>query len=212
MQVPYFVPEVNYMPGMDAKCKRDEVHVFRVDLTQEASIREGPAAVAGKITETERLTRITTSAGGATWPQFGVSFATGWRYFGVINFTASSVEHGVSLRFYRPGYETIAVKSGDDVRELRWTPATDLSAQVKAVDDLLHGPSGLTGSRRVAVEQVLESGAKSASQREALLFAAGEYERLARELAASTMPEERNLQRELRDQAGRVRALAEGKQ
>jgi hypothetical protein len=207
MQFPYFLPEINYAPGVDAKCKRDQVHVFRVDVTQKTEIKEGVAAVSGKVVEYHELTRIRPSADGTTPAQLGVTFASGWRYVGVVNFTSSSTEHGVTLRFYRPGYETIAFRPGDGMRELEWQEAPELEAQIKAVDDLMRGVT-LKKAQAITVRQVLEPGTKSAAQREALLFGAGEYERLARDL---TDAEERDIRADLLKEARRLRALAEGK-
>jgi hypothetical protein len=209
MQFPYFLPEINYAPGVDAKCKRDEVHAFRVDVTQKTEIKEGLEAVSGKIVEYQELTPIRTNADGTTPTQLGVTFASGWRYVGVYNFTSSSTEHGVILRFYRPGYETIAFKPGEGMRELEWREAPDLDSQVKAVDDLMRGTSPRK-SQKITARQVLEPGTKSAPQRESLLFGAGEYERLARDLSASD-PEEREIRRDLLAEAKRLRALADGK-
>ena len=209
MQVPYFLPELNYAPGVDARCKRDEVHAFRVDLTQKTEIKEGLNAMRGSVMEYQTLSQIRTSADGATSPQIGVSFSSGWRYVGVVNYTSSSTEHGVTLRFYRPGYETIAFKPGATATELHWKKALDLSAEVKAVDDLMIGPA-LKNSRSIEARQILEPGTKSAAHREALQFGAGEYERLARDLSSSD-PDERAIRRDLLDEAKRLRTLAEGK-
>jgi hypothetical protein len=209
MQVPYVLPEINYAPGVDAKCKRDEVHAYRVDVTQKTEITEGLTSVRGKVIESQELTRIRTSASGSTSPQIGVTFASGWRYVGVVNFTSSSTEHGVMLRFYRPGYETISLKPGEGMRELNWKEAPDLDAQAKAVDDLLRGTAP-NKSPTITVQQVLEPGTKSAAQREALLFGAGEYERLARSLSTSD-PGEQAMHRSLLAEANRLRSLAEGK-
>ena len=209
MQVPFFLPEINFAPGVDARCKRDEVYAFRVDVTQKTVITEGLTAVRGKITESQTLARIPTSAAGTTSPQLAVSFSSGWRYVGLVNFTAASTEHGVSLRFYRPGFETIAIKPGEGVRELQWKEAPDLGSQVKAIDDLLRGPSPQS-SRRIDVEKILEPGTKAAAHREVLRFAAGEYERLSRELSSSTA-EERSMQQGLLAEANRLKDLAEGK-
>jgi hypothetical protein len=209
MQVPYFLPEINYAPAVDARCKRDEVHAFRVDVTQKTVITEGLDASHGKVTEYQELTKIPTSSTGATSSQFGVTFASGWRYVGVVNFTAASTEHGVTLRFYRPGYETIAIKPGDGMRELHWKEAPNLGDQAKAINDLLRGPTRKS-SAVIAVQQVLEPGTKSIAHYQALRFAASEYERLSRELTSSS-PEERAIQRDLLDEADRVRALADGK-
>jgi hypothetical protein len=209
MQVPYFLPEINYAPGVDAKCKPEEVHAFRVDVTQRAEINEGRDAVSGKLVEYEQLTQIHTSADGSTSAQLGVNFASGWRYVGFYNFTSSSTEHGVTLRFYRRGYDTIACKPGEGMHELDWKPAADLEAQIKAVDDLMRGPAPAK-SQNITAKHVLEPGTKSAGHREALLFGATEYERLARDLSASD-PDERNTRRDLINEAKRLRNLAEGK-
>jgi hypothetical protein len=209
MQVPYFLPEINYAPGVDAKCKPDEVHAFRVDVTQKAEINEGRDAVSGKLVEYQQLSRISTSADGATSAQLGVAFASGWRYVGFYNFTSSSTEHGVTLRFYRRGYETIAFRPGEGMRELDWKRATDLESQIKAVDDLMRGPAP-GKSQKITAKQVLEPGTKSAAHREALVFGATEYERLARDLSPSD-PDERNIRRDLLAEAKRLRNLADGK-
>jgi hypothetical protein len=208
MQVPYFLPEINYAPGVDAKCKRDQVHVFRVDVTQKTEIKEGLQSVSGKVVEYQELTRIRTNADGTTSPQLGVTFASGWRYVGVVNFTSSSTEHGVTLRFYRPGYQTIAFKPGEGMRELEWREAPDLEAQIKAVDDLVRGSTLNNSKKTITATQVLEPGTKSAAQREALLFGASEYERLARDL---TDAEEREIRGDLLKEARRLRGLADGK-
>jgi hypothetical protein len=210
MQFPYFLPELSYAPGVDAKCRGDQVHVFRVDVTQKTEFQEGLKSVSGKVVEFQELTRIRTSADGTTSPQLGVTFASGWRYVGVVNFTSSSTEHGVTLRFYRPGYETIAFKPGEGMRELEWRKAPGLDAQIKAVDDLMRGPMLNKSKKAITATQVLEPGTKSAAQREALVFGAGEYERLARDLSA-TDPEERDIRADLLKEARRLRGLAEGK-
>ncbi len=209
MQIPYFIPEINYAPGVGTGCKSDEVHAFRVDVTQKTEIKEGLAAVSGEVVEYQELTPIRTSAAGATSAQIGLTFATGWRYVGVVNFTASSTEHGVSLRFYRPGYQTIVLKPGDGERELDWKKARDLNAQVKAVDDLLNGEK-IRKTQTIKVRQALEPGAKSAGHRETLEFAASEFERLARGLSAADA-EDRAIRRDLLQEASRLRAIAEAK-
>lgn len=209
MQVPYVLPEINYAPGVDAKCKPDEVHAFRVDVTQRAEINEGRDAVSGKLVEYEQLSRIRTSTDGSTSAQVGVTFASGWRYVGFYNFTSSSTEHGVTLRFYRRGYETIAFKPGEGMRELDWKRASDLESQIKAVDDLMRGPAPRK-SQSITAKQVLEPGTKSAAHREALLFGATEYERLARALSAYES-DERDARRDLLAEAKRLRDLADGK-
>jgi hypothetical protein len=87
---------------------------------------------------------------------------------------------GWSVLLYRPGYEVIEVSSrwwGRHVLEpridkLAWKPATDLDAQVKALQELCPEPG-----RRIASERVRQ-------------FVAHEYERLAASPLATT-PDQR---------------------
>jgi hypothetical protein len=111
-------------------------------------------------------------------------------------------EFTVLVRVYRPGYRTIEIRAGDKTREWHWVPA-DFLEQEKAIDALLGvqpGPDGrwggwwkhgvraphseLGGSTWPGGQTIgdygLQPGSVSAKHREALLFAAGEYERLAK--------------------------------
>lgn len=207
VQLPYCLPEINYAPPIDANCKSDEVYAFRVDVTQRTEIKEGIDAVAGKVVEYQLLTRVHPSADGTTPSQFGFTCASGWRYVGFYNFTSASTEHGITMRFYRPGYETISVKPGEGTTELQWRKAPDLDSQVRAIEELLRGTSPREAPK-VTAKQVLEPGTKSAAHRDALLFGAKEYERLARDL---TEPEEQRTRQNLIGEARRLRALADGK-
>jgi hypothetical protein len=117
-----------------------------------------------------------------------------------------TVRHVVRLRLYRPGFETIELTPQDQVEVVAWKQASDLAAEAKAVDDLLH-----TDSRRVflsnedkppsvCIEHILP-GSASEGHRKALLFAASEYERLAG-LAKDEQ------QKHLLERSAQVRALA----
>jgi len=205
MQVPYCIPEFNYAPGVAAKCKKGEVYAFRVDLTQTAEVNIGAGKVTGEVVDHVVLTHLHPSTDGSTSAQLGLSLATGWRYVGVVNYTSSSTGHAIALRFYRPGYDTIVLKPGEKVTELNWTAAPGMSAQVKAVDDLMNGPP-TQKSGAVTARQALEPGTRSPAQKEALLFGAGEYTRLANELSPADPGRTQIL-----DKANRLRSLADGK-
>ena len=209
LQVPYCLPELHYAPAVDANCKSSEVHAFRVDIMERSELKEGITAVHGEVVEHHELTRIPTASDGTTSTQIGLTFASGWRYVGVVNFTASSTDHAIALRFYRPGYETIILNPGENVRDLTWKKAPELNDQIKAVDDLMYG-AWRRDSGVISVRQVLEPGTTSAAQREALLFGASEYTRLARDLSA-TNEDDQELRAQLLDKANRLRVLAEGK-
>jgi hypothetical protein len=200
MQVPFCFPEINYVPSLAAQCKSSEVHAFRVDVTQTTEVKDGR----GEVVEREELSRLRTSVDGTVSSQLALSFSSGWRYVGVVNFTSSTTEHGLALRLYRPGYETILLTAGQTMQELQWRQAPDLKSQIKAIDDLMHG-SKLNPTSAVSVRQALEPGAKSAAHKAALQFGASEYERLARDAESSQS------RRDLLDEAGRLRRLADAK-
>ncbi len=119
------------------------------------------------------------------------------------------------MRLYRRGFETAELKPGQRVSDT-WTTATDLAAKEKAVDDLL-GVSPLqstsplkpitgTGFRS---PPALELGTKSSGHREALLFAAGEYEWVAHQ-AAELDAEEQAIRSRVLAKARRLHDLANG--
>jgi hypothetical protein len=208
VQMPFYVPEVNVVPAVNAGGDGGDVHAFRVDLTDRVALKEGPppnCVVRGENAETVELTKIAVSAGGTMPKQVALSWAHGWCYVGFWNYVNAYTSHSVAVRLYRPGYETIELKPGESPRDLRWTEATDLAAREKAVDDLL-GVSPLEQGKTLSAEQQrrLQPGTKSAAHRESLLFAAREYERLARG-AADAEPE---LRGRLVDKAERLKALA----
>jgi hypothetical protein len=209
LQVPYVFPELGYAPSVDAKCKKDEVFAFRVDVTQTSEVIQGVAYSRGEVVDRLELSHIPVASDGSTSTQMSVTFASGWRYFGFVNFVPSSTAHAMGLRFYRPGYETIVIKPGETTRELNWKRAADLNAQVQAVDDLVQG-TPTQKSTAITIRQVLEPGAKSPAHKEAILFAAGEYERLARAVSSSD-PQDTQIRSRLLDSANRMRNLADGK-
>jgi hypothetical protein len=69
----------------------------------------------------------------------------------------------------------------------------------------------MKSSRSGTARRLLAPGSRSASHREALLFGAGEYERLARALSGGD-GEERDLANMVLEKANQLRALADGRQ
>jgi len=95
----------------------------------------------------------------------------------------------MTVRLYRPGYQTKELKSWDKARSPKWTPAPDLLAQEKAIDDLLAVPSdqpttGTWWDQRDQKVPSLQPGSISNAQQNALMFASSEYQRLANSPAA----------------------------
>jgi hypothetical protein len=210
LQVPVCMPEVSLVPSVGLGADADEVHAFRVDVTDHEQIKEGRAAtpIRAENFEYYALSRITPSSG--TTPQLSMTCASGWCTVGCWNYFNSLTLHSVAVRLYRPGYDTIELRPGQP-RELRWVEATDLAAREKAVDDLL-GVSPLELEQPASEQQQrrLDRGAKSLAHRDALLFAAREYERLAHRVSRDDGDVEHVVPR-LFDKARRVKRLADAR-
>jgi hypothetical protein len=217
MQVPFCAPELSYVAPVALGTAGTEVHAFRVDVTEKTvvNIDEKFKSAGGGVSYYE-LTPMPLSTRGTTSLQWDVSWAYGWRSIGLWNYWPTLTTHSVAVRLYRRGFDTAELRPGKDGPD-DWTKVTDLAAQEKAVDDLL-GVSPLettsplkpvrgTGSHS---PPALELGTKSAGQRQALLFAANEYEWLAHELT-NPDPEEQVIRTRLLEKARRLQDLAKGK-
>jgi hypothetical protein len=207
IQVPYCIPELSVVPAVKPGCDKDEVHVFRADLTHKVEINTG-LHVASEATNIEsiELSRLHSAADGSTPQLTALTFASGSRIVGFWNFCHERTSHTVAIRLYRPGFATIELRAGMPARELAWEEATDLETQEKAVDDLLGvSPLAIVEAHTIALQRRLVPADKSGTHRHALLFAAGEYERLARD-AEDSASEERLL-----DKARRLRRMADAK-
>ena len=181
LQVPVCMPELNVVPSVGLGADADEVHAFRVDVTDREQIKEGRSAATplqAENFEYYALSRITL-ASGTTPPQVSMTCASGWCTVGCWNYFNSLTLHSIAVRLYRPGYETIELRPGQS-REPRWVAAADLAAREKAIDDLLGvSPLELDGRASEVQQRRLDRGTTSLAHRDALLFAAREYERLA---------------------------------
>ncbi len=119
-----------------------------------------------------------------------LSMTTGAVIIGIaLNYKVVTVRR-VQLRFYRPGYMPIAVCEGQEEGRLIWVPALSLAHRERSID-LMIGPPRPYPSRNWPAFRAQEfsddwrsglfsslAGA-SAESKEACLFAAGEYRRLA---------------------------------
>ena len=221
LHVPFYVPEFSSVPAVNPGCdtgvnslsnrwpSKDNLHAFRVDVTQTMELKEGGGpnyTVRGENFEKFELTQIEPSSG-KTPSQFAVSAASGWCYVGFWNYCSSYTSHSIAVRLYRPGYETIELKPGQPASALHWHEAAGLAAQEKAVDELLGvSPLERIDAKSSLQQRRLESGTKSAAHREALLFAAREYERLAGTMTPDL--EEPVTRARLIDKSNRLKALA----
>jgi hypothetical protein len=205
--------------GRDSKVL-NEVHVFRVDITRTtdgwtslwSGLRDdGPV-------EQHRLSGlIPVEPGMSSIPdEIPEQKTWGWHYGYGFFLPLSNYHHYVkpalALRLYRPGYELVVLNADYPIEDVQWTHANDLLAQMQALDLLFHPephmfmPATQQGSW-LRGSMTLEPGSVSPAHRQALLFGAEEYERLA-SLAQLQMPRDRRLLRQLHDRAHNLRDLA----
>jgi hypothetical protein len=145
--------------------------------------------------------------------QWSVGVEHGWFSIGLQNQRFLANKHSVAMRFYRVGYETINVGPGDVSKDLDWKAVADLAGQEKAVDDLIGANSrffdkdtGYYGNGYCGPA----AGKSFAAHREALLFCANEYDRIAF-FVTDAEPDAEATRTRLADKAARLRALADGK-
>jgi hypothetical protein len=150
-----------------------DVRAFRVAVTDDNAVIDFPEE------HVYALSEMTVLPTGHVLPQARIGCDYGW----YANFVALSywkhTHQTMLVRLYRPGFQTIEVHSWDLGAEPTWTEAPDLADQEKAVDQLV---SCGTPRRRPLFNSrnIPAPGSASPVHREALLFAAGEYERLAK--------------------------------
>jgi hypothetical protein len=217
MQVPLCILEINYVRPVDPGPASAEVHAYRVAVTvkEVVNIEADFQPAAGGVDHFE-LTPMRLPDHGTTAAQLDLTWAYGWRFIGVWNHWPTLTTHAVLVRLYRRGYETIELRPGQNEADLVWHPATEVAALETAVDNLLGvspllatsplDPVKTTGHRS---PPALELGTVSSGHREALLFAAGEYEWLAEQLGPAG--EHQAIHRRLVEKASRLKDLAAGK-
>ena len=198
---PYVAPSIASTPRIELDAPREEVRAFRVDVTlsQDSPDLSGPFL---SQTNTERLSEVPISQRDEVPSQLKASIQHGGVIIGVLSLRTRESE-SVVVRLYRSGFDLVEVGSWDGRKRVEWKPATSIAAQEKAVDHLFGG--GQVGPRRPALRFGCwqAGGSVSAAHREALLFGASEYERLAK-FPSSTADERKALQ----DKAKAKRDLA----
>jgi hypothetical protein len=163
--LPVAYPCLTHVPGIRIGEDHDQAHAFRVDET----LRRADLS----LDERDLLTPISLS-GDAIPAQFDLSVTHGLYVVGVALNYPIITGHSVAVRLYRPGYELIEVKPGENVDKADWKAAPDLASQEKALDDLFCHV-GRDGDSHF----LLAPGSASATHKQALYFGAAEYERLA---------------------------------
>jgi hypothetical protein len=170
-------PVVRYVPGVDLPEPITDLRCFRVDVDT--------ARKAGEVDLEDRsflLTELTVPASGRIPGQTLVT--SDFAYFGIGG--SETDRHVVLIHLYRPGYELVEIAPWEKLGSIAWKKAANLSAQEKAVDDLLtvRFAAPRTGWKaRLHFESPQLASAKDhAAHKKALLFAIDEYERLAAEV------------------------------
>lgn len=162
--LPYCVyPTYDYTPDVKLNTPPSEVHAFRVDInlaSADKKLFDGPVF--------EVLSEIQPIKGDEIPSQSKTSASYGFIFLGMGNHYITYSSHTFALRLYRPGYNLVEVKPGDKIERVDWKPAADLKAEETALDDLFP-------------IKKLEYGLISVDHRNAILFGAKEYERLAAE-------------------------------
>jgi hypothetical protein len=217
MEVPVCIPELSYVAPVDLGKAATEVHAFRVDVREKTvvNIDDNVKSAGGGVSYYE-FTPVSLSGRGTVSLQWDVSWAYGWRCFGIWNYWPSLTTHSVAVRLYRRGYQTVELRPSEELLD-DWTRAADLEAEEKAVDDLLGvsplestSPSKPVKGIGAHSPPALEFGTTSAGHRKTLLFAASEYEWLAHQLSDADA-EDQAMRNRLLEKERRLKDLARGK-
>ncbi len=183
----YAYPTLAYTPEVAVPNPDGGAHAFRVDVDR--TKRESmPTA------QDYSLSRIPVDSRGKIPSQLELASAMGvLNPFGVVEGAKhEETKYTMLVRLYRPGYRTMEVRAWDKSRDFQWLPAPTLVDQERAIDDLLapidSDPKATWWDLKDQKSPGLglQPGANRATQRQTLLFAAGEYQRLASSAPAMT--------------------------
>ncbi len=186
MPLGYVYPSISYVRPASVGTAREQVRAFRVDVTDDDNsfdIPEGDRYV---------LTPLLLNEDGSFDAQLKFATDYGWFLDAPAFMHGSARHHTVLVRLYRPGYHTLELGSWRSDERLHWTTAPTPQEQEQAIDDLVStwrtAPMHLQSQYAVNNAQTphdallfrsLAPGSISDDHRDALSFAAGEYERLA---------------------------------
>lgn len=163
--IPYSAyPKVDFIPSTRLESEND-VLAFRVVTTTTHHKPLGSNGPSEPSYE-DRLAVIYATHTDELPAQTKSSLSYGFVMIGIaINWSHSETQ-SMSIKLFRPGYETVELKSWQSTNRIGWKSATDLGSQETALNELF-------GRNKLAM------GSSDAKHRESLLFGAREYERLA---------------------------------
>lgn len=170
----YAYPSLSFIPPADLGPNHDHIYAFRVDIADDES---GP-----EFAKPSHYTFLPLhiKPEGDVPLQLKAAVDSGFFLKGPLRYTKQT-RHTVRLRLYRAGYETVEIKSWQFGHPIEWKAIADPEAREKAIDALIAptGPS-VYASLAHAPFSHLEPGSVSREHRQALLFAANEYDCLSR--------------------------------
>lgn len=171
----YAYPAVSYVPAVNVGKSRDKTYAFRVDIVD----RSGGDASADS--GCYLLRQIQVAKSGFVVGQAKLAIDSGFYWNCFVKCFKERTNHTVRLRFYRPGYNPIEIRSWQTEADVSWHETPGLLAREKALDALLRpsSPAAETTAETDWGFDRLAPGSASVEHRSALLFAAAEYERLA---------------------------------
>jgi len=166
--IPYAYPKLSYVPGCEFGPEANEIHAFRVDVSEDHLFFGGDT---GQYT----ITEISPRSDGSVPPQSRVTVERG---FGLL--LQLGRKHATCVRLYRPGYKLVELDSWDSTDKISWQPAENWGDQAWAINKLLARPIlfssfwALHGSRDHLPDPPTSPGATRA-----VVFIAAECERVA---------------------------------
>lgn len=171
--VPYCARSVNHLPPLDLNCNPQEVHAFCIEITRQNVPEEG-------IKERWKISPIPLDSSKVP-SQSKVAYD-----FGIYSFTPNKASgplidtsHILTLRLYRAGFKTAEVDPSGPIEKVSWERAADAKAQETALDEIFALMPVIVPKGGPMVERTPEPGSVSKEHREALLFGANEYTRIA---------------------------------
>jgi hypothetical protein len=217
----YAYPTVSVTPAVDVGKQAEDVQIFRVEI---ADVRRPFSPGWGPDRYVFHPVEPTANGRGSSQVGMALDYGWVWNPLPLLRLAVGQqMSHTVLVRVYRPGFRTVELAPGQSDGTVAWEVAPDLVAQEQAIDALVstrdtdsqaidgHPVSFLIGDERRAAMAFLDPaffrslapGSTAPGHREALLFAAGEYEHLSRAAEGEQRTRLRNKARSLRDRANR---------
>lgn len=177
----YAYPTLAHTPSVPLGLGQDEVYAFRISVAEDKHSSDQDEYVFSAVPLTRK---------GDLPAQTRLTFDYGWIWNCIAWSTSDHTHHTLLVRLYRPGCQTVEIKSWEENGQVVWQEAASLTAQEKAVDDLLATlplDEAMMGQseRRPEGPGILAPGSASKAHKRMLLFAAWEYDRIGAHAAGS---------------------------